>query len=160
MPGEERGRDTSRILMMLGWSRWRRIRSSRRIRFACGTCPGHFLDVSGRRRSRSSRRIRFASVAWQNALLIFLIATLPPPAAEWSSGSFAAQTSPSAGWGGERRRLDAWRPDRESSLSARAGAGTHRRRGQGARATRSLRLRPAVRLGRSGSCGAQCQRWW
>mmetsp|Transcript_28763 Transcript_28763/g.84951 ORF Transcript_28763/g.84951 Transcript_28763/m.84951 type:complete len:267 (+) Transcript_28763:1071-1871(+) len=62
------GRSTSRILMMLGWSRWRRI--------------------------RSSRRIRFASVAWQNALLIFLIATLPPPAAEWSSGSFAAQTSP------------------------------------------------------------------
>jgi len=41
VPGEERGRDTSRILMMLGWSRWRRIRSSRRIRFACGTCPGH-----------------------------------------------------------------------------------------------------------------------
>ena len=63
------------------------------------------LDVSGRRRSRSPRRIRFASVAWQNALLIFLIATLPPPAAEWSSGSFAAQTSPSAGWGGERRVL-------------------------------------------------------
>lgn len=64
------GRSTSRILMTLGWLRWRRI--------------------------LSSRRIRFDSVACEKALQIFLIATLCV-GSDRAFGSRAAHTSPSAG---------------------------------------------------------------